>query len=90
MTARIGKEQEAKHAEPGTTNSDSGTECEGSEQTRDRARAEVVAPDCAQSPASKLGQHSGNPTAEKAEPYRQQILELLISCKGISCESMKS
>src|ERR1022692_450696 len=35
MTARIEKEQEPKHAEPGTTNGDSGTEREGSEQTRD-------------------------------------------------------
>jgi ParB family chromosome partitioning protein len=65
MAARIGKEQEAKHAEPGTTNSDSGTECEGSEQTRDRARAEVVAPDGAQSSTSELHPGSGNPTDGK-------------------------
>jgi len=61
MTARMGKEQETKHAEPGKTNSDSGTECEGSEQTGNSARVEAVTADRAQSPASKLGQHSGNP-----------------------------
>ena len=42
MTARIGKEQKPQHAEPSTTNRDSGTECEGSEQTRDRTRAAYV------------------------------------------------
>jgi ParB family chromosome partitioning protein len=61
MTARIGKEQEAKHAEPGTTNSDSGTEREGSEQTGNCGRVEAVTADRAQNPASELGQHSGNP-----------------------------
>jgi transposase len=28
--------------------------------------------------------------AEKAEPHRQQILELFDQCQGISCESMRS
>jgi predicted transcriptional regulator len=27
---------------------------------------------------------------EKAEPHRQQILELFEQCKGISCESMRN
>jgi ParB family chromosome partitioning protein len=62
MTARIGKEQEAKHAEPGTTNRDSGTEREGSEQTRDRPRAADVAAERAQSAALQLQQSPGNPT----------------------------
>jgi ParB family chromosome partitioning protein len=62
MAARIGKEQEAPHAEPGATNRDSGTEREGSEQTRDRARVAVVAADRAQSTAIELHQRSGNPT----------------------------
>src|SRR5664280_3195072 len=62
MTARIEKEQEPKHAEPGTTNRDSGTEREGSEQTRDLSRAAVVAPDGAQSAASKLHRRAGDPT----------------------------
>jgi ParB family chromosome partitioning protein len=61
MAARLGKEQDP-HAEPGTTNRDSGTECEGSEQTRDRARAAVVAADGAQSAALQLHQSAGNPT----------------------------
>jgi ParB family chromosome partitioning protein len=66
MTARIEKEQEPKHAEPGTTNRDSGTEREGSEQTRDRARAAGVAVDRAQSAALELHQRAGNPTGGKS------------------------
>jgi ParB/RepB/Spo0J family partition protein len=62
ITARIEKEQEPKHAESGTTNGDSGTEREGSEQTRNRPRAAVVAPDGAQSAALQLHQRAGNPT----------------------------
>jgi len=61
MAERIGKEQKAQHAEPGTTNRDSGTEREGSDQARDCARAATVAPDCAQSPAIELPQRAGNP-----------------------------
>jgi len=62
MAARIGKEQEAQHAEPGTTNRDSGTEREGSDQTPDRTRVATVAPDRAQSSACELHPGSGNPT----------------------------
>ena len=62
MTARIGKEQEPKHAEPGTTNRNSGTEREGGEQTRDCPRAADVAAECAQSAALQLHQYSGDPT----------------------------
>jgi ParB family transcriptional regulator, chromosome partitioning protein len=62
MAARLGKEQDP-HAEPGTTNRDSGTECEGREQTRDRARAAGVAIDGAQSTALELHAGTGNPTA---------------------------
>jgi ParB family transcriptional regulator, chromosome partitioning protein len=62
LAARIGKEQEAPHAEPGTTNRDSGTECERSDQTRDRTRVAVVAPDRAKSSTIELHQRSGNPT----------------------------
>ncbi len=62
MAARIGKEQEAQHAEPGATNRDSGTEREGSDQTRDRTRAAVVAADRAQSAAIELHQRAENPT----------------------------
>jgi len=66
MTERIGKEQETKHAEPGTTNRDSGTECEGSEQTRDRTRAATVAADRAQSAAFELHPGSGNSTTRES------------------------
>jgi ParB family chromosome partitioning protein len=62
MTERIGKEQEPKHAEPGTTNRDPGTEREGSEQTRDRARAAGVAVECAQSAARQLHRRAPDPT----------------------------
>jgi ParB family chromosome partitioning protein len=62
MTQRIGKERETKHAEPGATNRDSGTERTGSEQTRDRARVEAVATDGAQSSTIELHQRSANPT----------------------------
>jgi ParB/RepB/Spo0J family partition protein len=61
MAERIGREQEAKHAEPGAENLDSGTEREGSEPTRDRARAADVALDGAQSSARELHQRAGNP-----------------------------
>jgi hypothetical protein len=62
MAERIGKEQEPKHAEPGTTHRDPGTEREGSEQTRDRTGAALVAADRAQSAARELHQRSRDPT----------------------------
>jgi ParB/RepB/Spo0J family partition protein len=62
MTDRIGKEREPEDAEPGTTDRDSGTEREGSEQTRDRARAAGVAVECAQSAARQLHRRAGDPT----------------------------
>lgn len=62
MAERIGKEQEEKHAEPGTTNRDPGTEREGREQTRDRAGAAVVAADRAQSAALQLHECAGDST----------------------------
>ena len=62
MAERIGKEQEPKHAEPSPANRDSGTEREGSEQTRDRTGAAGVATDRAQSAALQLHQRAGDPT----------------------------
>jgi ParB/RepB/Spo0J family partition protein len=62
MAERIGKEQEPKHAEPGTTNHDPGTERKGSEQARDRPGAALVAGDRAQSAALQLYQRAGDPT----------------------------
>jgi ParB family chromosome partitioning protein len=63
MAERIGREQEPKHAEPSPTNRDSGTEREGSEQTRDRTGAAGVATDRAQSAALQLQQRAGDPTS---------------------------
>jgi ParB/RepB/Spo0J family partition protein len=62
MAERVGKEQEEKHAEPGATNRDSGTEREGSGQTRDRARAEGIPPDGAQGAAVELHERAGDRT----------------------------
>jgi ParB/RepB/Spo0J family partition protein len=62
MAARIGKEQGAQHAEPGTTNRDSGTEREGREPTRDGTCVAAIAPDRTQSPAIELHPRAGNPT----------------------------
>ena len=62
MADRIGKEQEEKHAEPGTTNRHSGTEREGGSQTRDRARAEGIPPDSAQGAAVELDERAGDST----------------------------
>jgi ParB family transcriptional regulator, chromosome partitioning protein len=60
MAERMGKEQEAKHAEPGAANRDSGVAQEGSEQTRDLARAAGVARDGAQNRALELHQRAGD------------------------------
>jgi ParB/RepB/Spo0J family partition protein len=81
MAERIGKEQEPKHAEPGTTNRDPGTEREGSEQTRDRTGAAVVATDRAQSAALQLHQRAGDPTggesgtAPRTDPRTLDIVQ---------------
>jgi ParB/RepB/Spo0J family partition protein len=63
IAERIGKEREAKHAEPGAANRDSGVAREGREQTRDLARAAGVASDRAQSPAIEFRQGAGDPAA---------------------------
>ena len=81
MTERIGKEQEVKHAEPGATNSDSGTEREGSEHTRDGARIEGVASDGAQGSALQLHQCAGDPaggesrTIPRTDPQSSDIVQ---------------
>ena len=68
MAARIGKEQEAKHAEPGATNRDSGTERAGSDQTRDCTCVAAIAPDRAQSSALELHPRAGNPAGGESRP----------------------
>jgi ParB family chromosome partitioning protein len=60
MAERMGKEQEAKHAEPRAANRDSGVAQEGSEQTRDLARTAGVARDGAQNRALELHQRAGD------------------------------
>ena len=60
MTERIGKEKEARHAQPGATNRDSGAAREGSEPTRDLAHAADIACDRAQSPAHELRERAGD------------------------------
>jgi len=62
MAEQIGKEQATKHAEPSATHRDSGTEREGSEQTRDRARAAAIAPERAQGAECELQQRAGDST----------------------------
>jgi ParB family chromosome partitioning protein len=63
MAERIGKEQEGRHAEPGTASRDSGTSRTASEQARDRTRAAGVTPHGAQSPAVQLRQRAGDSAA---------------------------
>src|SRR5256885_11527884 len=69
MAARMGKEPEA-NAEPSATNGDSGTEREGSEQTRDRARVATVASDRAQSFAIQLHPGAGNPAGGESPIFQ--------------------
>jgi len=87
MAARIGKEQEAKHAEPGTTNCDSGTEREGSDRTRDRARVAAVTVDRAQNPAIELHPRAGNPTGGESRTLPAADPRSFDFLQGESCAS---
>ncbi len=60
MAERMGREPEEKHAEPGATSRDSGTERQGGDQARDSTRPASIAPDGAQSPASELDACAGD------------------------------
>jgi len=60
LSEQIHKEQE-QHVEPSTTSHDSGTEHAGSNQTRDRADPEHLAPDGAQSPSREIRGRAGVP-----------------------------
>ncbi len=81
MAERIGKEQEAKHAEPGATNRDSRVERAGSEPARDRARAAGIPRDGAQSPAVELDERARNPaggesrTVPRTDPPSFDLLQ---------------
>jgi len=87
MAERIGKEQEAQHAEPGTTNRDSGTEREGSDQTRDRARVAAVTLDRAQSSALELHERAGNPTGGESRTLPAADPRSFDFLQGESCAS---
>jgi len=87
MAARIGKEQETQHVEPGTTHRDSGTEREASEQTRDRTRVATVAPERAQSSTLQLHPGPGNPTGAESRTLSAtdpRALDLLQGESGAS------
>jgi ParB/RepB/Spo0J family partition protein len=81
MAERIGKEQEVKHAEPGATNRDSGVAREGSEPTRDLARAAGLASHRAQSPALELVESAGDPasgesrTLPRTDPRTLELMQ---------------
>lgn len=63
MAQRMEKEEEETHAEPGTTNGDSGDEPAGSEQARDRTCVEAVAAECTESAALELQRGPARPPA---------------------------
>lgn len=52
------EEPETNHVEPSATSDDSRTTCAGSGQTRDRAPAECVAPECPPSTENQLERHA--------------------------------
>jgi ParB family chromosome partitioning protein len=87
MAARIGKEQEPLHVEPSPTHRDSGTECKGSEPTRDRTRVATVALERTQSSTLKLDADSGNPTGGESRTLSAtdpRALDLLQGESGAS------
>ena len=60
IAERMGKEQRAEDAEPVAANHDSGTARQRGIDTRNRARDEAVAADCAQSPAVEFCRAAGD------------------------------
>jgi ParB family transcriptional regulator, chromosome partitioning protein len=60
MAEQMGKEQRAEDAEPVAANHDSGTARQRGIDTRNRARDEAVAADCAQSPAVEFRRGAGD------------------------------
>ena len=71
------------HVEPSATHHDSGTECAAREQTgRSRGCWESPAWRCAKSCSSNSTTLPELHRTEKAEPHRQQILELFDQCQG--------
>jgi ParB family chromosome partitioning protein len=79
------------HVEPSATHHDSGTECAGSEQTRDRAGAGNLPRGGAQSPALEL-HHQCRSCSVRRKPNLtgNRSWSFSTSARGISCESMRS
>src|ERR1022692_1174648 len=72
----------SNNVEPSATHHDSGTERSGSEPTRDRAGVGNLRLTVRKIVRSNSTELKEIPRAEKAEPHRPQILELLNVCKG--------
>lgn len=85
LAAGIGKEQEAKHAEPGATSRDSGVERKRSERARDRARTEAVASERTQGAASELHERAGNPAGRESRTLPATDPRACDPLQGESC-----
>ncbi len=83
---RLPPEKET-HVEPGATHHDSGTECKGSDQTRDRARVAVVAAERAQSSAIELHQRAGDSAARESRASPATDPGAFRPVQGESCAS---
>lgn len=75
------------HVEPGATHHDSGTEREGSDQARDRARVAVVAAERAQSSAIELHQRAGDSAARESRASPATDPGAFRAVQGESCAS---
>jgi len=75
------------HVEPSATHHDSGTECKGSDQTRDRARVAVVAAERAQSSAIELHQRAGDSAARESRASPATDPGAFRPVQGESCAS---
>jgi ParB family chromosome partitioning protein len=84
MEQRIGREQSTQHAEPGATNHDSGTECEGRAHARNRARIETVALGRAKNPAIELHPVAGIPTDGESRTLPSTDLRVMDQLQGES------
>ena len=82
LAGKIPPEQEAPYVEPSPTERDSGTPCQGSEPARVARVLNISRLTIRKVLRSNSSQVPPLSRPEKAEPYRQQILELLNNCKG--------
>ena len=81
------KEREEKHAEPTTTHGDSGTERQESEQTRDCARVEDIAPKRAHRAALELHKRAEDSTGGKSRALPAADPRSFDFMQGESCAS---